>query len=105
MADTRGYFRCVHFIIVVRVQHLPETRTVSFTFENFILKNDNEKVLVIRSSVIGILLLFINYRDEKARIKLPRNIEDAKELGSILSRYKNKYYFEVLVGVLVVYIL
>ncbi|CAL8104879.1 unnamed protein product [Orchesella dallaii] len=41
---------------------------------------------------------------EKARLKLPRNIEDAKALGAVLNRYKERYYFEVLSGVLLVYI-
>jgi hypothetical protein len=45
------------------------------------------------------------YRGEKEHMKLPRNIEDAKALGSVLNRYKNKYYIEVLSGVFVVYVL
>ena len=44
-------------------------------------------------------------RDEKQHIKLPRDIDDAKNLGKVLYRYKDKYYFEVLTGVFVSYIL
>ena len=42
---------------------------------------------------------------EKEHIKLPRDIEDAKQLGTVLSRYKEKYYTEVLGGVFITYIL
>ncbi|XP_021954049.1 transmembrane protein 41B isoform X2 [Folsomia candida] len=42
--------------------------------------------------------------DEKQYIKLPRNIDDAKMLGGVLNRYKDKYYMNVLCGVFVVYI-
>lgn len=45
------------------------------------------------------------FRDEKQHIKLPRDIDDAKNLGKVLYRYKDKYYFEVLTGVFVSYIL
>lgn len=38
-------------------------------------------------------------------MKLPRNIDDAKNLGLILSRYTDRYYFTVLIGILVTYIL
>ncbi|RUS79997.1 hypothetical protein EGW08_012231 [Elysia chlorotica] len=41
---------------------------------------------------------------EKQYVKVPRDIEDAKNLGRLLSRYKDKYYIEVLMGYLVVYI-
>lgn len=44
-------------------------------------------------------------QSEKASIKLPRDIEDAKKLGAVLSRYKDKYFTEVLGGVFVTYIL
>lgn len=35
---------------------------------------------------------------------MPRNIEDAKSLGLVLDRYKDKYFYEVLGGVFIVYI-
>lgn len=43
--------------------------------------------------------------EEWQYIKLPRDIEDAKHLGTVLSRYKEKYYSEVLGGVFITYIL
>ncbi|KAI9563353.1 hypothetical protein GHT06_010814 [Daphnia sinensis] len=36
--------------------------------------------------------------------ELPRDIEDAKHLGAVLSRFKDKYYLEVLGGVFITYI-
>lgn len=42
--------------------------------------------------------------EEYQYIKLPTDIEDAKNLGRVLSHYKNRYYLEVLAGVFVTYI-
>ena len=50
-------------------------------------------------------LLTICFRDERKYLKLPWDIEDAKSLGRVLNRYKEKYYFEVLSAVFVSYIL
>jgi len=44
-------------------------------------------------------------RSEKQYLKLPKNLEDAKSLGDILFRYKDKYYFSVLGGIFALYIL
>ena len=62
--------------------------------------------------VFSILSLFCVYsmfpeveESERQFIKLPRDIEDAKSLGVVLSRYKEKYFFEVLCGVFITYIL
>lgn len=48
------------------------------------------------------LLLF---RDERKHIKVPWNIEDAKNLGIVLSRYKLDHYYHVMSGVFLTYIL
>lgn len=42
--------------------------------------------------------------DEYQYIKLPTDIEDAKNLGRILSHYKDKHYMAVLMGVFTTYI-
>lgn len=42
---------------------------------------------------------------EKQYIKVPFDIEDAKQLGRVLDRYKDLYYLEVMFGVILVYIL
>ena len=44
-------------------------------------------------------------RKEKADFKIPRNGEDAKRLGQLLSRYSDRYYFTVLFGIIAFYIL
>lgn len=38
-------------------------------------------------------------------MKLPFHIEDAKNLGRLLERYKERYYIEVFAGLFVTYIL
>lgn len=45
------------------------------------------------------------FRHEKQHIKLPWDLEDAKQLGQVLDRYKDKYFYEVLFAVFLVYIL
>lgn len=42
--------------------------------------------------------------EERQYLKLPFHIEDAKNLGKLLGRYKDLYYFQVLVGVFVTYV-
>lgn len=42
--------------------------------------------------------------EEKVHLKYPRNLEDAKQLGRVLSKYKENNYSVVLCGVVVVYI-
>lgn len=44
-------------------------------------------------------------RHEKQHLHLPWDLEDAKHLGLVLDRYKEKYFYEVLFGVFLVYIL
>ena len=43
-------------------------------------------------------------RSELIHVKFPKNIDDAKNLGLVLSRYKDKYYLQVLGGVCVTYL-
>ena len=38
-------------------------------------------------------------------MKLPFHIEEAKNLGKLLGRYKDLYYFQVLAGLFITYIL
>lgn len=42
---------------------------------------------------------------EIKHMKLPKNMEEAKNLGKLLSRYKDKYYYVVLGGYFASYIL
>jgi hypothetical protein len=35
------------------------------------------------------------FRDEIQHVKFPKDIDDAKQLGLVLSRYKDKYFLQV----------
>ncbi|XP_043915237.1 transmembrane protein 41B isoform X2 [Protopterus annectens] len=43
-------------------------------------------------------------REEYETIKIPKNMDDAKALGRVLSKYKDTYYVQVLVGYFATYI-
>ena len=45
------------------------------------------------------------FSEEKQHIKMPWEIEDAKALGRVLARYKERYYFQVLSAIVVTYML
>ncbi|XP_037936406.1 transmembrane protein 41 homolog [Teleopsis dalmanni] len=72
-----------------------------------------EKSLVILAAIFLTSLIAMCYvcmifpkldESEKAHIKIPRDIQDAKMLAKVLDRYKDMYYFEVMFGVVVAYI-
>ena len=48
---------------------------------------------------------FHYFRNEKQYFTLPSSIEDAKNLGRVLSKHKNIYYYEVLGAYFATYIL
>lgn len=66
-------------------------------------------VIIFLVSLLSLICVYSMFPEleesEKQFIKLPRDIEDAKKLGQVLSRYKHKYYAEVLGGVFITYIL
>lgn len=43
--------------------------------------------------------------DEMEKIKIPKDMEDAKALGTVLSKYKDTYYTQVLVAYFATYVL
>ncbi|GIX74448.1 transmembrane protein 41B [Caerostris darwini] len=59
-------------------------------------------------SVLGLFYLYKCFPDleehEAQYMKLPMDIEDAKNLGKVLARYKEKYYFTVLLAYFMTYI-
>jgi uncharacterized membrane protein YdjX (TVP38/TMEM64 family) len=79
---------------------------------------DDAKGSTTRSFVIlgiifigSLLLLFTVYlsfpqleEDEKQFVKVPKNIDDAKQLGKVLSKYKDQYYLQVLVAYFTAYV-
>ncbi|XP_050300470.1 transmembrane protein 41 homolog isoform X2 [Anthonomus grandis grandis] len=84
---------------------------------------ENQKVrdpeVSTRYATLSVLLIFISsltalyvvYQtfpevtdEEKLHIKVPWNIEDAKNLGIVLNRYKGDHYYHVMSGVFLTYI-
>ncbi|KAL4714488.1 hypothetical protein ACJJTC_017783 [Scirpophaga incertulas] len=75
------------------------------------LSTCNSLVLVFFIFIGSVIVLRILYKqfpeleeEEKKHLKLPWELEDAKQLGLVLDRYKDKYFYEVLFGVFLVYI-
>lgn len=54
---------------------------------------------------IYIFVFSFIFRTEKQFIKIPFDMETAKELGMVLDRYKELYFNEVLVGIVLLYVL
>ncbi|XP_049888209.1 transmembrane protein 41 homolog [Pectinophora gossypiella] len=65
-------------------------------------------VIIFTCSLFALGLLYKQFPEleqhEKKHLKLPWDLEDAKQLGLVLDRYKEKYFYEVLFGVFLVYI-
>lgn len=59
-------------------------------------------------SVLGLAYVYFSFplleEHEKQHVKLPWDIEDAKKLGQVLDRYKDRYFTEVLGGIFITYI-
>lgn len=83
------------------------------------LNEENESHLQTRTAVLLLVIIFacstsalafVYYSfpnldaSEAEHVKFPKSIEDAKQLGLVLSRYKDKYYPQVLGGVFVTYL-
>jgi hypothetical protein len=45
------------------------------------------------------------FREERVNMKVPRDMDDAKALGKVLSKYKDTFYVQVLVAYFATYIL
>lgn len=52
-----------------------------------------------------LIYTFFHFSDEMATIKIPKDMDDAKALGTVLSKYKDTYYTQVLVAYFTTYIL
>jgi len=65
-------------------------------------------LLIFALSLFIVFMVYSKFpnfdENEYQHLKLPSNIEDAKALGNVLSRYTEKYYHQVLGGVFIVYI-
>jgi len=65
-------------------------------------------LLIFSSSALAMFLVWktfppMNPEDEQS-LKFPKDIQDAKDLGNVLSRYKDQYFIQVLAGFNCVYI-
>ncbi|XP_074659851.1 transmembrane protein 41B-like isoform X2 [Tubulanus polymorphus] len=64
--------------------------------------------LIFIVSLLALFVVYLNFpklsEEEKQYIRVPRDIEAAKQLGNILSRYKDQYYYQVLAGYFCSYI-
>ncbi|XP_035206455.1 transmembrane protein 41B-like [Stegodyphus dumicola] len=65
-------------------------------------------VTIFTLSVAGLFYLYKCFpeleEDELQYIKLPTDIDDAKNLGKVLARYKERYYYTVLFAFFLTYI-
>lgn len=56
------------------------------------------------ASLIAIYMTYPSFTEEESRyLQFPTDFEKAKELGLVLSHYKDKYYYQVLGGVILTY--
>ncbi|XP_058951325.1 transmembrane protein 41B isoform X1 [Pocillopora verrucosa] len=64
--------------------------------------------LIFLTSLVALAFVYWSFPklrpEDKARIKLPRDMEDAKGLGRALSNYTDEYFTQVLLGFVVIYI-
>lgn len=51
------------------------------------------------------LFILIFFSDEMEKIKIPKDMDDAKALGTVLYKYKDTYYTQVLVAYFATYVL
>jgi len=72
-----------------------------------------QTALLLLALIFGVAGLFLAFvyssfpqmeEEESQHVKFPKDIEDAKRLGIVLSRYKDRYYPQVLCGVAVTYL-
>jgi len=69
--------------------------------------SDFSSTYFFRFCIICIIIVFSNFpplsSEERAKITLPRNFDDVKEIGKILSSYTDSHYFAVMAGFISVY--
>uniref|UniRef100_V9IK07 Transmembrane protein 41 n=1 Tax=Apis cerana TaxID=7461 RepID=V9IK07_APICE len=64
--------------------------------------------VVFITSLSALLYVYTTFpklaEDEQQHMKLPLDLEEAKNLGKLLGRYRDLYYFQVLIGLFLTYI-
>lgn len=65
-------------------------------------------ITIFACSACVMYLVFRNFpelsEDEREKIKIPKDMDDAKALGTVLSKYKDTYYTQVLLAYFATYI-
>ncbi|XP_067256215.1 transmembrane protein 41B [Chanodichthys erythropterus] len=65
-------------------------------------------ISIFACSACVMYLVFRNFpelsEDERGKIKIPKDMDDAKALGTVLSKYKDTYYTQVLLAYFATYI-
>jgi hypothetical protein len=65
--------------------------------------------ILFLSALSALAFVFFNFppltSEQKAKLKLPQSIDDVKELGEVISEYKDSHYYTVMLGFSLVYIL
>ncbi|GLV35675.1 Stasimon [Carabus blaptoides fortunei] len=65
-------------------------------------------LLIFIFSLSALFYVYMSFpeleENEKSHIKIPWDIEEAKNLGIVLDRYKDRYFFEVLSGIFATYV-
>lgn len=51
------------------------------------------------------MIMCFFFSDEMEKIRIPKDMDDAKALGTVLSKYKDTYYTQVLVAYFATYVL
>lgn len=69
------------------------------------LSYKSKYLLIINKEIMDFYVIFCVFREEKQHIKIPWNLEDAKNLGTVLYRYKGDHFYHVYFGVSIMYIL
>uniref|UniRef100_A0A915P5S4 Transmembrane protein 41B n=1 Tax=Meloidogyne floridensis TaxID=298350 RepID=A0A915P5S4_9BILA len=69
---------------------------------SFLSKRNVILLLILTIYLISLFLIYLQFpelkREEKEHFRYPRNLEDAKSLGRILLRYKERHFLVVLAG-------
>ncbi|XP_058810898.1 transmembrane protein 41B [Phymastichus coffea] len=124
---TYGHTTFIRIDIADSSEDCPQSKCSEHYFQNFvnnpfsIMTNSKgmDDELSTRKGLLTVSLIFIlsttalfyvytSFPDlkpeEKQHLKLPLDIEDAKNLGRLLESYKDLYYIQVLTGLFVTYI-
>nr|CAD7458051.1 unnamed protein product [Timema tahoe] len=97
----------------INIEHEDKEGPVTATKKPARVEASTQQAIVTVAVIFVVSLVALGYiymkfpeleEHEKQHIKLPWDIEDAKQLGRVLDKYKERYFFEVLTAIVVTYI-